>query len=221
MSTISEGKFDGESDKKVKEYVRLLGNQSIEYRLVRSQYYRENFFNGLKALRIERIEGYQPYDDFVRRRLQSAFAFIDSIERRLSDAQTEWRSVDQIFLSTIITKLTSEIDGTQKSITNAHKKANEIQGEIERIQKWGELALLLFLIPYYFNNLILESIDCDKGLKDNWCNSNFSWGSFNVPHQRMIVFFFWVFFIAVGIIRFPNKQKNADNKVNFEVEQIN
>ena len=63
-----------------------LGNDvpyGIAYRINRSRYFSHTFRTILQDLRIERIPGWQPYDEFVRRRLFSVYNSIDMIGHRL------------------------------------------------------------------------------------------------------------------------------------------
>jgi uncharacterized membrane-anchored protein len=54
----------------------------ITYRVEQSRYYTSAFKERLVDLRVGRIEGYQPYDAFVRRYLYALFNKIDQIGRR-------------------------------------------------------------------------------------------------------------------------------------------
>lgn len=55
----------------------------IHYRIERSRYYVKQFRDGVPALRIRRVEGYQPYDVFVEHRLGALFDFIHRLGLRL------------------------------------------------------------------------------------------------------------------------------------------
>jgi hypothetical protein len=139
-----------------------LGDSTLEYRLVRSRYYRESFFALLDGFRIRRLEGYQPYDEFVRRRLGSIFGFIGGVERRIEQIKLDWRALDQLYLSTSVTLLTDEIDKEEGSIT--------------KLQTTGELLLVLVLVPYYlFSIFIMDIADCQQaGQQSGKCSSH-SW----------------------------------------------
>lgn len=54
----------------------------LSFRIERSRYYAASFRNQVKDLRIVRIEGWQPYHEFVRRYLFQIFDGIQSIGRR-------------------------------------------------------------------------------------------------------------------------------------------
>ncbi len=59
-------------------------NGYIEYRISKSRYYVGRFIENVSHLRLGRIEGLQPYDEFVRRRLFPTFDFIDKLGNRIS-----------------------------------------------------------------------------------------------------------------------------------------
>ena len=166
---------------------KRMGTATLEYRLIRCRYYRELFFTYIEGLRIRQIEGYQPYNEFVARRLQSAFGFIASIEARLEAVRSEWRALDQLYLTTAVTILTSEIDRAQNTavqtqgamknilVATAHtqdamrdilKHTDHVQGDIKNLQIWGEFLLTMFFIPYYLTGIGMHFLNCEY--KD-WC----------------------------------------------------
>jgi hypothetical protein len=119
------------------------------YRIERSRYYVRQFEDNVKLLRILRLEGDQPYDQFIRRRLGQEFDFIDRLGVRYERAMSSIVSLDQNYLSI-----------TQNSLVERATKIDEetksIQSEIQDIQRWGELILLIFLVPYYFSHLLIQ-----------------------------------------------------------------
>jgi hypothetical protein len=59
----------------------------ISYRIERSRYYVARFWSTAEGLRIERVEGFQPYDEFVKRRFSGTWDRIDRLGYRLSRLQ--------------------------------------------------------------------------------------------------------------------------------------
>jgi len=110
-------------------------NQSIEYRAERSVYYIDHFKIARDSLRIERLEGYQPYDEYVERRLGGSFSFIRMMQHRVLEAKEDMTSLYQYFVSENITNIAAAI-----------KKRDE---SIQEIQDFGEIILLVGLLPYY------------------------------------------------------------------------
>ncbi len=55
----------------------------LEDRVERARYYAEKFRRGVGALRISKLEGFLPYDEFVERRLGSDYDFMDLLSQRL------------------------------------------------------------------------------------------------------------------------------------------
>jgi hypothetical protein len=112
----------------------------LSYRIERSRFYVKQFDDNVKLLRIQRLEGAQPYDQFIRRRLGSEFDFIDRLGIRYERATRAMETLDQSHLATIQTKIDQD--------------TNSIQVNIQRIQEWGEFALLAALVPYYVAHLL-------------------------------------------------------------------
>lgn len=113
----------------------------LSYRIERSRYYVTQFDENVKLLRIKRLEGDQPYDQFIRRRLGSEFDLIDRLGIRYERATSNVASLDQNFLAI-----------TQNRLV---KQANQIDEDIHTIQKYGELFLLGALVPYYVTHLLV------------------------------------------------------------------
>jgi hypothetical protein len=72
---------------KVRNHASLSGG--LEYRLLQSQYYIQQFHHHAAALRIERVTGFQQYDEFVKRRLSAAFDAITITLERYKEARNE------------------------------------------------------------------------------------------------------------------------------------
>jgi hypothetical protein len=119
----------------------------LSYRIERSRYYVKLFDDNVKLLRVRRVEGDQPYDQFIRRRLGSQFDFIDRLGIRYERATRAVETIDQSYLAIVQGRLgviQAEIDDD----------TNKIQIDIQRIQEWGEFALLAALVPYYVVHLL-------------------------------------------------------------------
>lgn len=61
----------------------------LMYRIERSRYYVQEYKEQMRRLRVSRLEGFQPYTDFVRRRLFKTFDFIDRVGRRYTEVRTD------------------------------------------------------------------------------------------------------------------------------------
>ena len=115
------------------EFLKKTGS-GLLYRIERSRYYVQRFDDNVKLLRIKRVEGDQPYDQFIKRRLGSEFDFIDRLGIRYERATRNMVTLDQNYLAV---------------------KANKIDEDIHTIQKWGEVVLLAALVPYYTTHLLV------------------------------------------------------------------
>jgi uncharacterized membrane-anchored protein len=116
----------------------------LTYRIDRSGFYVGQVRSNVKFLRIKRLEGYQPYDQFVERRLGGEFDFIDRLGKHYERAANSMSRLDQNYLSIETNQID---DDTKKSDT-----------DIQTIQKFGEFVLLAFLVPYYVTNLFAQFV---------------------------------------------------------------
>ena len=114
----------------------------ITYRANRSMYYRERFAHLSNAMHVSEVQGYQRYDEFVQQRLDRAFSLITSVSTKFSELQHRF----------------DEIEKKHRSEREAKKTKS-----IEEIQKFGEIALFLFLVPVYLGHLLDEIGHFNKG----------------------------------------------------------
>ncbi|MCL8489067.1 type II toxin-antitoxin system HicB family antitoxin [Bradyrhizobium denitrificans] len=112
----------------------------IEYRIERSRYYVKQFNVGIAALRIRRLEGFQPYDVFIRRRLGAAFDSIDLLGIRYQRVRADMSALYQLYLA-----------HESRAVQTATRDQNV---EIEHIQAIADFALFAVLVPYYLGNLL-------------------------------------------------------------------
>jgi hypothetical protein len=105
------------------------------YRIERSRYYVKQFRDGIPGLRVRRIEGFQPYDVFVERRLGATFDFIDRLGRRHERLENHLGALYQYFLAYNGISINAEIE-----------QRNE---RIQDIQASAEVFFLMLPAPYY------------------------------------------------------------------------
>jgi hypothetical protein len=115
--------------------------KGLLYRVERSRYYVQQFDDNVKLLRIRRVEGDQPYDQLIKRRLGSEFDFINRLGIRYERARGTIVTLDQNYLAI-----------NQNSLV---ERANQIDEDIHAIQMWGEVVLFLALVPYYLTHLLV------------------------------------------------------------------
>jgi hypothetical protein len=133
------------------DFLDETGNGPL-FRIERSRFYVQQFDENVKLLRIKRLEGDQPYDQFIRRRLGSEFDFINRLGVRYERASASVVTLDQNFLA--ITQNFLAI--TQNALVG---ETMGIQSRIHKIQEWGEFALLAALVPYYVVHLLVLMAD--------------------------------------------------------------
>jgi hypothetical protein len=111
----------------LQEEMDLLLRDDVSWRIERSQRYWRQFLGRVARLRIGRIEGFQPYDEFVSRRIGDTITFIESTGRQLAFIRKEIDLRQQI-------KQTASLQKHIRIIT--------------ALQKGGETLLLLPLTYY-------------------------------------------------------------------------
>ena len=108
----------------------------LNYRIERSRYYAKAFEDTLKGLRVDRIPGFQQYDEFVSRRIGSTWDFIDRLGVRID-------RINRKFDSTIL--------------------ASQFRSTVNLL-KIAEVAALA-AATYYFHAMLKEVLllfHCDK-----------------------------------------------------------
>lgn len=116
---------------------------NFERRIALSRLYVARFRQLVARLRIERLEGFVPYDEFVERKLGAAYALIDLISARFERIKADVTSLRQIE-----TAQRSRLSGDQ----------------ISRFQETADIVLFFFLLPYYAGEVLIEKIG---GMHDN------------------------------------------------------
>lgn len=134
------------------------------YRIERSQYYVRQFREGLPALRIKRVEGYQPYQFFVERRLGPAFSFLNALRMQYDRVMADKASLFQYYLA-------REAEAVEIATKNRNR-------EIAALQIIADLALWGALLPYYVGTILFEHAyklnHCDPTSSSIWL---YFWGS--------------------------------------------
>lgn len=103
----------------------------VAYRSERSRQYVEEFSRVVADLRLERVDGYQRYDEYVRQRLGNAFDYIGAIGDRYQRVQTG----------------IAQMRDRQRSY-----ETMKIAHGIDRAQDTADVALFGVIGPYYASN---------------------------------------------------------------------
>ena len=83
---------------------------SLAHRTNWSRYYSERFGVHLEDVKAIRIEGFEPYDEFVRRKLSSVFSTVESLvamESALRDRYDRWVGSLSTDVQTVLTLVTA------------------------------------------------------------------------------------------------------------------
>ncbi|MGA9580926.1 MAG: DUF3422 family protein [Allosphingosinicella sp.] len=113
---------------KMKKVAELKLDGTLESRIERSRYYVKQFNTSAEALRIDRVSGFQRYDEFVTQRLGPVFEYIDSLGRKYTRVQNE----------------KSILIGRIQTYDSQYN-----QETVSRAQRIADLALSCVLVPYY------------------------------------------------------------------------
>lgn len=121
---------------KMKKVAELKLDGTLESRIERSRYYVKQFNASAEALRIERVSGFQRYDEFVTQRLGPVFEYIDSLGRKYRRVQNE-----KFILIGRIQTYDSQYN----------------QETVSRAQRIADLALSCVLVPYYAAYVVVQA----------------------------------------------------------------
>ena len=132
----------------------------LAYRIERSRYYVSRFAKNVEFLRIRRLEGNQPYHQFVEKRLGAEFDFIHRLGLRFERTIQNMTALDQNYLAMSSAQIAERTYATQGKIEKIAEKSIETAGRIESIQEWGEFALIGVLVPYYITHLLDFFVSC-------------------------------------------------------------
>lgn len=94
------------------------GQDGLQNRLERGRYYIERFRELAESLEVGRIEGFQPYPQFVERRLADKFSTVEYVGRIYHQTGKAFRSLTNIELQNTISK---QIDSTTDLLEAAEK----------------------------------------------------------------------------------------------------
>jgi uncharacterized membrane-anchored protein len=147
------------ADEATSEVFRLLWSKTTEllnirkladglpYRVERSRYYLSQFRSVVRALRLEprgRIEGFQPYDEFVERRFGSAYEYIDMVGKRYERVEKQLASFYDRVRTVEATRLQRE------TARETHT--------IEEFQRVAEVGFFLVAFMYYFGHSLISML---------------------------------------------------------------
>lgn len=136
----------------VRGLYQLMNNSfsnDIHFRLDRADYYIDQFTRGAAALRVKRIEGFQKYDEMVQRRMSGVFSYVGLMKNRMIDVDARMSALSRAYTSLKAVETTKEIMGLVSSMKTLVSSMQDQNKQIEKIQEFGEIALIGFLIPYY------------------------------------------------------------------------
>jgi hypothetical protein len=167
--TLQGRKFDGLiSDDKVaverlKEFNTGLtdlhrhADGGLPYRIEQSRYYAATFRERIKDLRVGRIEGQQPYDEFVRRNSYQVFAKIDQIGKRY-DALG--RRIDRwtfLLSAESSSKFNDSMTTAAADMRLTMAELKEVQKDAKHLLSTAEKFATLFLV-YYIGHIVGEYV---------------------------------------------------------------
>ena len=110
-----------EAEAELREFGRKLSaigsdiRGGLPYRVARARLYAESYDNILTGMRIERIEGFMPYDEFIRRRVRENFSFISRLGDRHRQLLDRYRTAIELSQSISLRAIAGETNALAKS----------------------------------------------------------------------------------------------------------
>lgn len=147
------------------EIYKLLSKRDIAARIERSARYWSQLHARVRTLDLKIIDGFQPYDQFVQRRIGDTIAFIESTGRQLALVRKEldlrWQDRQS---STLVDLQQTAVLG-QKAVLSVQHSAIEVQQNLLNLQRAAEW-LSVIPIAYYigailkpgFHDLVVDEI---------------------------------------------------------------
>jgi hypothetical protein len=124
---VKEKERDIEADRqdlaKFKKEIDAIGADiagHLPYRIYRSQFRSDQFRKQVEDLFVERIEAWQPYDEFVRRRLYPTFEFISRVGQRYDRLNRNYQSQLQALNLELQSVSSSHLVEIQHDILESH-----------------------------------------------------------------------------------------------------
>jgi len=126
-------------------------NDNFDRRIELSRHYVRKFRQLVGTLRLGRVEGFLPYDEFVEHRLGPAFSMADLVAARFNRIRADLNTLRQTEIA-----LRSRL--AQEQAARSQAQAAEAEQKIVRLQDFAEKALLLVLVPFYGGELVIEKM---------------------------------------------------------------
>ncbi|MEI9990185.1 MAG: DUF3422 family protein [Rhizomicrobium sp.] len=133
----------------------------LMYRVERSRYYVAQYIELMRQLRSTRVEGYQQYEDFVKRKLFDTFDFIDRLGRRY----VELRSEIQLLLDRSRTDKTVSL---QTSMDDFLKRMTRQQVQTNSLLEYAEWFIAAPIAYYAGMGIHYVSILTSKPVAEGW-----------------------------------------------------
>lgn len=146
--TLSDSEIDAVLQRLNK--ISALVPGGLMYRINRSRYYVQAFRERMSDMRVKRLEGWQPYDEFFQRNLYQVFDEIDQIGKR-------YEALAERINRLIVARNADRLRRSQENIKDLVSEMATADRTIARIQKLGELVGLV-AVTYYGGHVIAEGL---------------------------------------------------------------
>ena len=126
-----------------------MGRGGLMHRTGRSQHYAANLRNRIRELRIVRIIGWQPYDEFVQRNVEPQLSTLQRLGSRYRDLDDRVRrmSVDSVVLeSAAIAKESTALAAKSTALAEEGHKMSKLSVRVARTAHGFQLAAEIFAI---------------------------------------------------------------------------
>jgi hypothetical protein len=182
----------------------------LMHRVERSKYYWHEFERILNSSRCGRIEGFQPYDQFVNRRMYATFDYIQRVGERYKELRQEidliLRKNNATKINTIVSKLEENADETNDLLDSA-----EYIIAAPLVYYLGHIfmAIISVFLPFLFT--VIETIPWPRPamtLLNGW-HSQISPDMGDYPIPQVIAYLFALLCVLVGLRRLRHGRQQS------------
>jgi Protein of unknown function (DUF3422) len=160
-TTLSEAQL-----KAIQKELYEIGSSNIPgglaFRAARSRYYAAAFKSRLRGMRVQRIEGWEPYDSFVRRKIYQVFSFVSEVGVRFEALANRIHRLVTVHNA-------QRLNMFQDNVAALVGQMTKTNGEILKINVLGE-AIGMTAFAYYGGHIIADLITvgvkfgCSQGM---------------------------------------------------------
>lgn len=125
--------------KKIQDSLHEIQSQRISgglaYRVVRSRYYAGTFRTRVDEMRFIRLEGWEPYDEFVKRNIYQTYDFIDGVGSRYQTLAERVHRLTAAHNAEKLNGFQDNIGSLVQRMTDLTVEINDVQNDVKGLQQ--------------------------------------------------------------------------------------